>query len=872
MKHMTIYYIATTGSDTNTGAMDSPFATVAAANAVVAPGDTVYFRGGTYHNATYGDGNVWKDGLDVIMRINSVNGTATAPITYAAMPGEAVTLEYDGNGAIRLQGSTYIRIEGFDIAGPNGQITLQQALDHQFVYRIDTNANGSLADEVDHVRDPSATLTQTVASEGGERAQYFNSNAISIGNGSNHIEIINNKIHDSPGHAIASLGGADYVTVTGNEIYNNTWYSSLGNHAVSFKGVVSSDALDVTKIIVDGNTFADNHNLLISWSSLKTAPVDMVMDEGKSIHVQNATAATGFTAGWIQISNNLVLRAGNAAITVSLGERVIIANNTIIDAGDLNRFIDAGLADPKAVAGFTVAAGGFRLAGGNDIQVINNLIRISNPALNVVDAVASVDPTTTTFEGNIYSGGTGLYLRGTAANNAILSQGFSSVTDPGFQNAAAGNYNLLIFSPAVDGGSNLVQAAIIADFNGTHRAAGPMDVGAFEADRTAPTVSAIVPQNNTTAFLVNSDFTFTFSEAIRRGTGTATLKTAAGAVIETFDLATNTVAIAGNSLVINPTQDLSTSTSYALELSQGAVLDAAGNPVPAAGPIAFSTAPFNRYLNGTGAAESYTGSALHDFIHGAAGIDTLDGGAGSDLYYVASNTEHPAAEFRDTGTSGTDTIRFAATSASTLTLFAGDTGIERVIFGTGTGSLANLTGTASLNLNASAVLKSLSVYGNAGNNVLRTGSGADRLTGNAGTDILSGGAGIDYLFGGPGHDKLYGGTGADNFVFNTPSPATHSDTIMDFAHGVDRIFLENAIFKALGATSVWRKISSSEFVQGRNYTQAKDASDNIIYNTATGTLYYDADGLGGAASIKFAQLGSTTLHPATLSYADFWVY
>jgi Ca2+-binding RTX toxin-like protein len=865
---MAIYYISTTGSDANSGAIDSPFATVTAANAIIAPGDTVYFRAGTYHNATYGDGNVWKDGFDVIMRINEVNGTADQPITYAAMPGEEVILKYDGNGAIRLQNSTHIRIEGFDIEGPNGEITLQEALDHQFLYRIDTNNNGTLTDEVDHARDPFATLTQTVSSEGGQRSTYFNSNAIAINSGSNHIEIINNKIHDSPGHAIASLGGADYVTVRGNEIYNNTWYSSYGNHAISFKGVVSSDALDVIKIIVDGNTLTDNRNMLISWANQKTAPVEMVIDEGKSIHVQLATAADGFTAGWFQISNNVILRSGNAGITVNGGDRVIIANNTIIDAGDINKYIAAGLADPKAVTVFTVAAGGFRLAGGEDIQVINNLIHISNPDLNVVDAVASVAPSNTTFAGNIYSGGTGLFLRGTPVNYTVLSQGFTSVANLGFQDLAAGNYRLLISSPAVDAGSNLLQATILTDFDGTQRASGLVDVGAFEADKTAPAVSSVTPLNNAAAFLVDSDLTFSFSEIIRRGSGTATLKTATGTVVETFNLATSTaVSLSGNKLVIDPTQDLTTSSKYVLELAQGAVLDEAGNAVAASGPVSFTAAPFNRYLNGTSAAESYTGSALHDFIYGGAGVDKLNGGSGSDHYYVARSAEHTSAEFYDTGASGTDRVRFAATTADTLTLFTGDTGIESVVFGTGTGLLPDATGTAALNLNAAAFQKSLTVSGNAGNNVLRSGLGPDRLIGNAGADTLSAGAGNDYLYGGVGHDILLGGTGSDRFVFNTPSPSTHSDTILDFTHGVDRIYLDNAVFKALGLS-----MTSSEFVQGRNFTQAKDKYDNIIYNTATGAVYYDADGLGGASSVKFAQLGTTTKHPISLSYSDFWVY
>ena len=45
----TTYYVAPTGSDTAAGTEAAPFASWARAQTAASPGDTVYFRGGTYH-------------------------------------------------------------------------------------------------------------------------------------------------------------------------------------------------------------------------------------------------------------------------------------------------------------------------------------------------------------------------------------------------------------------------------------------------------------------------------------------------------------------------------------------------------------------------------------------------------------------------------------------------------------------------------------------------------------------------------------------------------------------------------------------------------------------------------------------------------
>ena len=175
------------------------------------------------------------------------------------------------------------------------------------------------------------------------------------------------------------------------------------------------------------------------------------------------------------------------------------------------------------------------------------------------------------------------------------------------------------------------------------------------------------------------------------------------------------------------------------------------------------------------------------------------------------------------------------------------------------------------------------VAGNGGADVLTGSSSADTLDGGAGNDVISGlggndtlygGAGADTISGGEGNDTLYGasaGSGfdgeADTFVFDSPAGAANQDTVAWFeASGVDRIALSGSVFTSVlgGATT---GLDASEFhaAAGGN---AVDADDFILFDTNTGTLFYDADGSGPTAKLAFAVLASVN---GTLDVTDFVV-
>jgi Ca2+-binding RTX toxin-like protein len=125
------------------------------------------------------------------------------------------------------------------------------------------------------------------------------------------------------------------------------------------------------------------------------------------------------------------------------------------------------------------------------------------------------------------------------------------------------------------------------------------------------------------------------------------------------------------------------------------------------------------------------------------------------------------------------------------------------------------------------------------------------LIGGVGGDWLQGGDGNDRLVGGAGIDELTGGTGSDVFVLDQLTVSADADLIKDFVHVTDTVALSKAVFTAF-ASDPLGSLSPSAFVSG---AQATTAAQHLVYNPATGGLFYDQDGVGGMAAIQLAAMG-----------------
>jgi Ca2+-binding RTX toxin-like protein len=192
------------------------------------------------------------------------------------------------------------------------------------------------------------------------------------------------------------------------------------------------------------------------------------------------------------------------------------------------------------------------------------------------------------------------------------------------------------------------------------------------------------------------------------------------------------------------------------------------------------------------------GNSAANVLDGMQGIDTMSGGLGDDTYVVDN---------------------------------AGDKVVESIGQGNDT-------------------IKSSVSYGLGGifiETLQLTGTGAVNATGNTQVNTLIGNSSANVLDGMQGIDNLTGGAGADTFRFSVAPGAANADTITDFIAGTDRIALSASVHAGLVAGA----LAPAAFHLG---TVAAAPGDQVIYDGATGRLWFDADGAGGATQSLIATL------------------
>ncbi|MBY0572337.1 MAG: DUF4214 domain-containing protein [Undibacterium sp.] len=157
-----------------------------------------------------------------------------------------------------------------------------------------------------------------------------------------------------------------------------------------------------------------------------------------------------------------------------------------------------------------------------------------------------------------------------------------------------------------------------------------VDLRTLFVDTTPPVVVNFSPNQQANDVAVGANIVFTFSEAILRGTGIITLKTAEGNLVASYNAANSSnLSFSGSTLAIDPSADLQFNQTYKIEIAAGSVIDLKGNVYAGTNNYSFTTlAP--SVINGSNNNDTLLGSNGNDSINALGGNDTITGNAGDD--------------------------------------------------------------------------------------------------------------------------------------------------------------------------------------------------------------------------------------------------
>lgn len=528
-----IYFVATTGSDTNTGSESAPFKTISKAVSLVTAGDTIMVRGGTY-----------TEKISI-----AKNGTSESPIILQSAPGEAVILDLAKSaGPNLIITGSYIVVDGFEIQNSSGVCV---SLQNQF----NTLQNSVVHDCHDH-----GIMIE------GQHHTVANNTVY-------HATDVNSGFNTGWGSGIKVKVGGDYSTIRGNTVYHN-----YGEGIAVTRG---------TNAVVTQNTVYDNFgvNIYIDNSHDVLVERNFSYCNANSGFERDGHTAAGialgeeYYEGWgaqlarVQIRNNIVYKCNRGVITygsdVPFGglDTISIVNNTFWDVSNTALSINTNLTPTKS----------------RDIFIANNIVYQASGKMVFAD-----DLTGLTFKNNNWSVKPATYAQ--HSSDVIGSPAFNS--SPSYDPFS---FRLSALSPVIDKGA--LVSEVTDDYENKLRvtAVSPgVDMGAFEYESgvvatplptpspssppmptlhptpipdTAPTITITAPETGSTIFgrnlnvsgFATDDQTVSKIELLVDGKILSTKTTAASLVQYTFSVNTRKWTKGSHRLTVKAYDSLSQS-------------------------------------------------------------------------------------------------------------------------------------------------------------------------------------------------------------------------------------------------------------------------------------------------------------------------
>jgi hypothetical protein len=297
------YYVATSGDDGADGSSTTPWKTLQHAADTVVAGDTVIVRAGNHA------------GFDLDGR----SGNSTAPITFSAETGAAITSDNARTDGINVENASWVIIEGFTVnnrtrAGIRGAVC-----QHVTLRNNTTDSNGVWGIFTGHCDD--------LLIEGNVTSRSGSQHGIYVSNSAKRYTVRRNHVWGNGGCGIHNNGdasqGGDGVNanavIEDNLIHGN---GTLGGSGINCDGVQDS--------VIRNNLLYDNHASGISLYQIDGG------DVSKGNLVVNNTIVEASDARWcVNIADGAT---GNTVVNNILYNHHSFRGSLVISADSLSGF------------------------------------------------------------------------------------------------------------------------------------------------------------------------------------------------------------------------------------------------------------------------------------------------------------------------------------------------------------------------------------------------------------------------------------------------------------------------------------------------------------------------------------------------------
>ncbi|MGX1743779.1 right-handed parallel beta-helix repeat-containing protein [Bosea sp. NPDC055353] len=372
---MTIYYVSPTGSDSQVGTLDRPFASLQYAHDLAQPGDTIYLRGGVYS---------LKNGVQL-----TNDGESGRPITVTNYPGEKPILDgsqmtssayygSSGAGGWVLDGSSisWNNISGLEVrGGPMGGIVIHDESHNNIIERLDVHDNGRLSQwegkGVSLFGPGSNNLLQNIDSHdnhdlSGDNADGFQISTTGAGNVLRGNRAWNNSDDGFDFFNIQDGTKGAGVLIEGNWAFNNG-YDASGKAEGDGNGFKLGGQRPGGGAESGGHTVINN----VSWGNLSNgfdqndASIDSVLQNNTAYN--NGAYNYAYWSGHNSFVNNLSAGSGKLAVSGAGSASNNSWNYTAPTSNDFVSLNDAGARGARAADGSLPTTDFLHLSSGSTL-------------------------------------------------------------------------------------------------------------------------------------------------------------------------------------------------------------------------------------------------------------------------------------------------------------------------------------------------------------------------------------------------------------------------------------------------------------------------------------------------------------------------